>query len=68
MGPRQERKFSVDVSKHEYTASTIQLDFGDYTIPVYTLEMIVGEKLRAICQQMSAYAIKGPATQRARDF
>jgi len=68
IGPRLERKFSVEVSKHEYTAAKIDLDFEDYTLPVYTLEMIAGEKLRAICQQMPEYAIKGPGTQRARDF
>ena len=65
MGPGRNESSASTLAN---TASKIQLDFGDYTIPVYTLEMIAGEKLRAICQQMPAYAIQGPATQRARDF
>ena len=68
IGPRQERKFSVDLSKYEYTASKIQLPLDEYTIPVYSLEMIAAEKLRALCQQMPKYRLKGVGTPRARDF
>jgi predicted nucleotidyltransferase component of viral defense system len=68
VGPKQERTFSVDLSKNEYTASKITIDFGEYSIPVYTLEMIAAEKLRAICQQMPEYGIKGSGARRARDF
>ena len=68
VGPRQERTFRVDLSKHEYTNAKVNIDFGAYSIPVYTLEMIALEKLRAICQQMPAYGFRGKRTQRARDF
>lgn len=68
VGPRQERSFSVDLSKSEYIEAKAIVDFGEYPIPVYTLDMIAVEKLRAICQQMPEYEIKGVRTQRARDF
>lgn len=68
VGPRQERSFSIDLSKYEYTDAKATLGLGEYSIPVYTLEMIALEKLRALCQQMPAYGIKGQRTRRARDF
>jgi predicted nucleotidyltransferase component of viral defense system len=65
-------KFLIDISRHEYTTGKIQLEFDGFTIFVYTPEMIVCEKLRAICQQMPEY---GPVVKRnragsprARDF
>ena len=68
VGPKQQRNFSIDFSKYEYTGAKINIALGEYTIPVYTLEMIAIEKLRAICQQMPEYGIEGPRAQRARDF
>ncbi len=68
VGPRQERKFSIDLSKGEYTGAKATVAFGEYAIPVYTLEMIAVEKLRAICQQMPEYEVKGTESHRARDF
>jgi len=44
------------------------VDLDDYTIYVYTPEMIVLEKIRAICQQMPEYAPNSTKTARARDF
>ena len=41
----------VTLSKSEYTGGKTTVDFGEYSIPVYTLEMMAIEKLRAICQQ-----------------
>jgi predicted nucleotidyltransferase component of viral defense system len=68
----QGQKFSIDISKHEYTAGKTQLDLEGFAVFVYTPEMIVCEKLRAICQQMLEY---GPVVKRnragssrARDF
>jgi predicted nucleotidyltransferase component of viral defense system len=65
-------KFLIDISKHEYTVGKAQADVDDYTVFVYTPEMIFCEKLRAICQQMPEY---GPIVKRdragasrARDF
>ena len=66
----QRKKFSIDISKYEYCEGKIRKIYDDYTIYVYSLEMIVFEKLRAICQQMEEYQsiIKKTRTPRARDF
>jgi len=68
----QGTKFSIDISKFEYTAGKQPHDLEGYRIFVYTPEMIVCEKLRAICQQMPEYAqvIKRTrkGSSRARDF
>jgi predicted nucleotidyltransferase component of viral defense system len=68
----QGAKFLIDISKFEYTAQKEPKDLDGYQIFVYSPEMIVAEKLRAICQQMKEYApiIKRAreATARARDF
>lgn len=65
-------KFTIDISPHEYTEDKQSHDLDGYTIYVYSPEMIVCEKLRAICQQMPEYAEiikrKGLGNQRARDF
>ena len=65
-------KFSIDISKHEYTTGKAQFELDGFAVFVYTPEMIVCEKLRAICQQMPEY---GPVVKRnragsprARDF
>ena len=67
-GLRQERTFTLDLSKCEYTEGKVKQDFDCYTIYVYTPEMIVVEKIRAICQQMPDYPHRGNPTARARDF
>lgn len=65
-------RFLIDVSKHEFTKGKVRADLDGFAIFVYTPEMIVCEKLRAICQQMPEY---GPivkrnraGSSRARDF
>lgn len=62
IGGRQ--RFFIDISSHERTAGKARRDLDGYTIFVYTPEMIVSEKLRAICQQMPEY---GPIVKRNRD-
>ena len=68
----QGSKFSIDISKHEYTTGKTKFELDGFAVFVYTPEMIVCEKLRAICQQMPEY---GPVVKRdragsprARDF
>lgn len=65
-------KFLIDISKFEYTAGREPKDLDGFRIFVYSPEMIVAEKLRAICQQMKEYAPvikrKREPTARARDF
>jgi hypothetical protein len=68
IGPEQRRKFSVDMSKYEYCEGKVERELDSYTIYVYSLEMIVVEKLRAICQQMPEYALRSQPTPRARDL
>lgn len=65
--PQHRRKFRIEFSKHEYCEGKIQAQLGGRTIYVYTEEMCVIEKLRAICQQMPDYERAHP-TPRARDF
>lgn len=65
--PQHARKFRIDISKHEYCAGKVSALLNGRTIYVYTEEMCVIEKLRAICQQMPDYARTNP-TPRARDF
>lgn len=64
--------FEIDVSRFEYISSKKEKDLDGYTIYVYSEEMIIFEKLRAICQQMPEYGPivhRGrPGSARARDF
>ncbi len=64
---KQGRKFKVEISKHEYCEGKVSAEVGGRTIYVYTEEMCVIEKLRAICQQMPEYGRTNMAP-RARDF
>ena len=68
----QGTKFSIDISKHEYTVGKTRIDLNGFAVFVYTAEMIVCEKLRAICQQMPEYGPvvkrKRAGSARARDF
>lgn len=68
VGPAQQRKFSVDVSKFEYCEGKLEREMDSYTIFVYSPAMIVVEKLRAICQQMPEYPLRSQPGPRARDF
>lgn len=68
----QKKKFLIDISRFEYTYGKQEAEVDGYRIYVYSPEMIVCEKLRAICQQMPEY---GPVIKRnrrgaarARDF
>jgi predicted nucleotidyltransferase component of viral defense system len=62
------RTFTVDLSKYEYVGGKVAVEFDNYKIYVYSPEMFVIEKLRAICQQMPEYLPKGHRRPRARDF
>lgn len=68
----QGTKFLIDISRFEYVLGKQKVDFDGYVIYVYSPEMIVCEKLRALCQQLPEY---GPIIKRdrvgnarARDF
>lgn len=65
-------KFLIDISRFEYVEDKQHFDFDGTVIYVYSPLMIVCEKLRAICQQMTEYGpvIKRerPSTARPKDF
>lgn len=71
VGLRNSKTFKIDISKFEFCQTKQAYEIDGYTIYVYTPEMIVLEKLRAICQQMPEYSQitkKHLSSARARDF
>jgi predicted nucleotidyltransferase component of viral defense system len=71
VGPKNVRTYSIEISKFEYCEEKTYRVLDGYRIYLYTPEMIVIEKLRAICQQMPEYKeiVHGTyQTARARDF
>jgi len=71
LADNQIRTFRIEISKYEYCAPKIMRNIDNYSIHVYPTEMLVIEKLRAICQQISEY-LKIVTTHkprpRAKDF
>lgn len=63
------RRFRIEISKHELCEPTefATIEPG-ITCRVYTVELIVAEKFRALCQQMDGYAARAHPAPRARDF
>jgi hypothetical protein len=68
IGPQQQRKFTIELSKFEYTKGKLAREIDNFDIYVYAPEMIAIEKLRAICQQMPGYRLNRSPSARARDF
>ncbi len=64
------KKFPIEISKHEYIDEKVSEIVDDLTVFAYSPQMLVAEKLRAICQQMPEYAsqLKKHASPRGRDF
>jgi predicted nucleotidyltransferase component of viral defense system len=67
-GPLERKIFRIEFSKYEFCKGKVEAALDDYTVYVYTPEMIAVEKLRAICQQMPEYEQRMNKTARARDF
>jgi predicted nucleotidyltransferase component of viral defense system len=64
-------KYTIDISKHEFVDKKIDYEIDGYTLFAYSPEMIICEKIRALCQQVPAYkTIVQSMTpkSRARDF
>lgn len=60
-------KISIDISKYEYVKDKKIMELDGYRYYVYSLNMIVLEKLRAICQQLPQYSdVIKSKTQRGR--
>lgn len=69
IGEGNHRKFRVEISKYEFCTGKAEVDVDGFTIYVYTPEMCVLEKVRAICQQMPEYKpTSGTQCARSRDF
>lgn len=71
IGSGNKKIFAIDISKHEFCENKTEQELDGYTIYVYSPEMIVCEKLRAICQQMPEYGkiVRSKSqTARAKDF
>ena len=68
VGPQEKRIYKIDISAYEFVRTKQRDELDDLTVYVYSLEMIVIEKLRAICQQMERYPYNTTRSPRARDF
>lgn len=71
IGKQGSTKVEIDISKYEVCDGKAQRELNDYVIYVYTPEMLVFEKLRAICQQTQSYRqviTTHKPRARARDF
>ena len=71
LNPNSSPVFELEFSKFEYVGQKEKVDVDGFKVYVYTPEMIVFEKLRAICQQLPLYSEIIPSFSpraRARDF
>ena len=71
LGKNEKKEMKIDISKYEFIEDAIIVECDeDSLINVYSLKMIVIEKLRAICQQMPEYKEKMnvKVSPRPRDF
>jgi hypothetical protein len=69
--PNHSPRVEIQISKYEYIGDRVELELDEYTIYMYSPQMIVFEKLRAICQQLPDYIKIMPSHSprpRARDF
>ncbi|MDM1471995.1 nucleotidyl transferase AbiEii/AbiGii toxin family protein [Myroides odoratimimus] len=67
----QSPKFTVDISSYEYVEKSSKIDIEGVILRVYTPEMIILEKLRALCQSLPEYKsiVQSANTKgRARDL
>lgn len=66
----QSTQYEVDISAYEYTAGATTKEIEGILLRVYTLEMILFEKIRALCQTMPEYkevVTTASTKHRARD-
>ncbi len=67
----QETKYTVDISSYEYVDKAVKKDIDGLILRVYTPEMILIEKIRALCQSMPKYkeiVTSAKPKKRARDL
>lgn len=70
VGKRNSSTFKIDISSYEYCDQAEDHLFENLTVKVYSKEMIVFEKLRALCQQLPDYReiVRQRPRARGRDF
>lgn len=71
LNPDTSPVFEMEFSKFEFVENKVPVKVDGYTVYVYTSEMIVFEKLRALCQQLPGYKeiiASSTSSPRARDF
>lgn len=66
--PSPSPKITIDLSQHEYCGKRRTKMVAGSKIQAYSKEMLVLEKLRAICQQHPEYPFRQQRKNRARDF
>lgn len=69
--PNQSSKVEIEISKYEFIGDKVEMKIDGFSIYIYSPQMMVFEKLRAICQQLPHYAVVVPSHKprpRARDF
>lgn len=66
--PSPSPKITIDLSEHEYCGKKRTKTVDGSKIQAYSKEMLVLEKLRAICQQHPEYPYRRERKNRARDF
>ncbi len=67
VNPDNSPVFELEFSKFEHVGQKVAIDVDGYKIYVYTPEMIVFEKIRAVCQQIPEYKeVIGSFSPRAR--
>lgn len=66
---RSGQTFVIEISRLEAVPEFVELPVDEgFTVRVYTVQLLAAEKLRALCQQMPEYGIRGRPTRRPRDF
>ena len=67
-GIGSQRKFTIEISKHEFVKGKQLMTVEGFELYVYSPAMIAIEKLRAICQQSPNYGQRAHPAPRPRDF
>lgn len=72
LGGGEKKALIIEISKFEFVETKVESELDGLVIYIYTPEMLLFEKLRAICQQTDEYSaiIKRPypCKARAKDF
>lgn len=70
IGRHDSTKFNIQISKFEVCKPKDRYELDGYKIYAYSPQLVVCEKIRAICQQMPEYGeiVRNHGSARARDF